>query len=411
MNRIIKGIDASPGIAIGKVYLYAEQELEINKGKKEDTEKEKERLLSGREKTKDQLVIIREKTAKKLGEDKAAIFDGHITLLEDEDLFDEVVELIEDENISAEYALSQGIEGYCEMLANLDDEYLRERATDLRDIAKRWLNNIAGIVAVDLSSLPENTVVVAKDLTPSDTAQLDLQNVVAFITEIGGKTAHSSIMARSLELPAIVGTGNACSILKNGDTVAVDALKGEVIINPTEEEKNIYAEKRAQYFEERELLKQLKDQEAISKDGIKVGAWANIGDPKDVAGVLRNGGQGIGLYRTEFLFMNNDRFPTEDEQFEAYKSVAESMQGKPVTIRTMDIGGDKCLPYMQLPKEENPFLGWRALRVCLDRPEILKTQFRALLRASAYGYIKIMLPMIISLEEIRKSKEILEECK
>ncbi|MGL4533832.1 MAG: phosphoenolpyruvate-utilizing N-terminal domain-containing protein, partial [Fusobacteriaceae bacterium] len=300
MNRIIKGIDASPGIAIGKVYLYAEQELEINKGKKEDTEKEKERLLSGREKTKDQLVIIREKTAKKLGEDKAAIFDGHITLLEDEDLFDEVVELIEDENISAEYALSQGIEGYCEMLANLDDEYLRERATDLRDIAKRWLNNIAGIVAVDLSSLPENTVVVAKDLTPSDTAQLDLQNVVAFITEIGGKTAHSSIMARSLELPAIVGTGNACSILKNGDTVAVDALKGEVIINPTEEEKNIYAEKRAQYFEERELLKQLKDQEAISKDGIKVGAWANIGDPKDVAGVLRNGGQGIGLYRTEF---------------------------------------------------------------------------------------------------------------
>lgn len=411
MNRVIKGIDASPGVAIGKVFLYAEKELEIDKSKKTDTEVEKKRLLSGRDKTKEQLLVIRDKTAKKLGEDKAAIFDGHITLLEDEDLFDEVVELIEDENISGEYALSQGIEGYCEMLANLEDEYLRERAADLRDIAKRWLNNIVGIEAVDLSSLPENTVVVAKDLTPSDTAQLDLQNVVAFVTEIGGKTAHSSIMARSLELPAVVGTGNVCSLLKNGEIVAVDALKGEVIVNPTEEEVALYQSKKDQYFEERELLKQLKDQEAVSKDGIKVGAWANIGDPKDVAGVLRNGGQGIGLYRTEFLFMNNDRFPTEDEQFEAYKSVAESMDGKPVTIRTMDIGGDKCLPYMQLPKEENPFLGWRALRVCLDRPEILKTQFRALLRASAFGYVKIMLPMIISIEEVRKAREIFEVCK
>lgn len=411
MSKIVKGIEASPGIAIGKVFLYQEQELVIDSKRKCDTDCEKERLLNGREKSKEQLLKIREKTAQKLGEDKAAIFDGHITLLEDEDLFDEVVDIIEDEKICAEAALQRGIDDYCDMLANLEDEYLRERAADLRDIGKRWLYNVAGVEILDLGSLPPNTVIAAKDLTPSDTAQIDLQNVVAFITEIGGKTAHSSIMARSLELPAVVGTGNICSLVKSGDNVIVDALKGDIIINPTAEEVAKYQEKREAFFAEKELLKQLKDKEAISKDGVKVGAWANIGSPKDIDGVLRNGAQGIGLYRTEFLFMNNDRFPTEDEQFEAYKIVAEKMEGKPVTIRTMDIGGDKSLPYMQLPKEENPFLGWRAIRVCLDRPEILKTQFRALLRASAFGYIKIMLPMIMDITEIRKARAILEECK
>lgn len=411
MSKIVKGIEASPGIAIGKVFLYQEQELVIDSKRKCDADCEKERLLNGREKSKEQLLKIREKTAQKLGEDKAAIFDGHITLLEDEDLFDEVVDIIEDEKISAEAALQRGIDDYCDMLANLEDEYLRERAADLRDIGKRWLYNVAGVEILDLGSLPPNTVIAAKDLTPSDTAQIDLQNVVAFITEIGGKTAHSSIMARSLELPAVVGTGNICSLVKSGDNVIVDALKGDIIINPTAEEVAKYQEKREAFFAEKELLKQLKDKEAISKDGVKVGAWANIGSPKDIDGVLRNGAQGIGLYRTEFLFMNNDRFPTEDEQFEAYKIVAEKMEGKPVTIRTMDIGGDKSLPYMQLPKEENPFLGWRAIRVCLDRPEILKTQFRALLRASAFGYIKIMLPMIMDITEIRRARAILEECK
>ena len=411
MSKVVKGIEASPGIAIGQIFLYQEKELVIDEKRKCDSDCEKERLLNGREKSKEQLLKIREKTAEKLGEDKAAIFDGHITLLEDEDLFDEVVDIIEDEEICAEAALQRGIDDYCEMLANLEDEYLRERAADLRDIGKRWLYNTAGVEILDLGSLPPNTVIAAKDLTPSDTAQIDLQNVVAFITEIGGKTAHSSIMARSLELPAVLGTGNICSLVKSGDNVIVDALKGDIIINPTEEEITKYQEKRANFFAEKELLKQLKDKEAISKDGVKVGAWANIGSPKDIEGVLRNGAKGIGLYRTEFLFMNNDRFPTEDEQFEAYKIVAEKMEGKPVTIRTMDIGGDKSLPYMQLPKEENPFLGWRAIRVCLDRPEILKTQFRALLRASAFGYIKIMLPMIMDISEIRRARAILEECK
>lgn len=410
MGKVVKGIPASPGVSVGRVYLYKENELFINRNEIKNIEIEKDKLLHGRELTKEQLLSIREKTAKNLGEDKAAIFDGHITLLEDEDLFDEVVELIEDESISAEYALEQGINGYCEMLANLEDPYLRERAADLKDIGKRWLYNVTGTEIVDLSNLPKDSVVITKDLTPSDTAQLDLENVIAFVTEIGGKTAHSSIMARSLELPAVVGTGSICNEVQTGMDIVVDALEGIAILEPTEEEIKTYTAKREEYLAEKELLKQLKDKDAVSKDGIKVGAWANIGSPKDVAGLLRNGAQGIGLYRTEFLFMNNDSFPTEQEQFEAYKTVVESLEGKPVTIRTMDIGGDKSLPYMQLPKEENPFLGWRALRVCLDRPEILKTQFRALLRASAFGYIKIMLPMIISLDEVRKSRKLLNEC-
>ncbi|MCI6153188.1 MAG: phosphoenolpyruvate--protein phosphotransferase [Fusobacterium perfoetens] len=410
MSIIINGIPASPGVSVGKVFLYKENEIIINKNNIEDTELEKERLLNGRNISKEQLLAIREKTAKKLGEDKASIFDGHITLLEDEDLFDEVVELIEDEQITAENALEQGLAGYCEMLGCLEDPYLRERAADLKDIGKRWLFNITGTEILDLSNLPKDSVIITKDLTPSDTAQLDLDNVLAFVTEIGGKTAHSSIMARSLEIPAVVGTGEKYSEVKSGDSIIVDALEGVVILNPTEDEIKTYTLKREEFLAEKELLKQLKDKDAVSKDGKKVGAWANIGSPKDIDGVLKNGAQGIGLYRTEFLFMNNDCFPSEDEQFKAYKAVAEALEGKPVTIRTMDIGGDKSLPYMELPKEENPFLGWRALRVCLDRPEILKTQFRALLRASAFGYIKIMLPMIISLTEVRKSRTLLKEC-
>ena len=265
MRKHIKGIDASPGVAVGKVFLYKEEELFIDRGEFENTEIQKERLIEGREKTKQQLLKIREKTALKLGEDKAAIFDGHITLLEDEDLFEEVEELIEEEKISAENALEQGIRGYCDMLSNLEDEYLRERAADLKDIAKRWLYNIAGIDIVDLSSLPENSIVVARDLTPSDTAQLDLNNVIAFVTDIGGKTAHSSIMARSLEIPAIVGTGNITELVKNRQEIIVDALTGDIIIEPSGEEKTTYLEKRKAYLDEKELLKQLKDSEAITE--------------------------------------------------------------------------------------------------------------------------------------------------
>ncbi|HAS79993.1 MAG TPA: phosphoenolpyruvate--protein phosphotransferase [Fusobacteriaceae bacterium] len=411
MRKLIQGIDASPGIVVGKVFLYKETELVINKGKVLNSKNEEEKLLDGRDQSREQLTEIRNMTAKKLGEDKATIFDGHITLLEDEDLFEEVVELIQDNQISAEYALTQGIDVYCDMLSNLEDPYLRERVADLKDIAKRWLYNITGTPIIDLGNLPAETVIVANDLTPSDTAQIDLKNVVAFVTQIGGKTAHSSIMARSLELPAVVGTKTILEDANDSETIIVDALTGVVILNPTNAEIVEAIKAKEKFNVEKEELKQLKDKKATSKDGITVGTWANIGGPSDVEGVLRNGADGIGLYRTEFLFMNSDKFPTEEEQFQAYKQVVERMNGLPVTIRTMDIGGDKALSYMELPEEENPFLGWRAIRVCLDRPEILKTQFRALLRASGFGYVKIMLPMIISLDEIRQSKVLLEECK
>lgn len=410
-RKFIKGIDASPGIAIGKVFLYQENELLITKESSKTIEEEKQRLILGQEKTKKQLEAIKERTLLTLGKDKADIFDGHITLLEDEDLLEEINDLLEEGEITAEFALKTQIEEYCKMLSNLEDAYLRERAADLQDIGKRWLYNVAEVAIVDLSSLPADTVIVAKDLTPSDTAQVDLENVLAFVTEIGGKTAHSSIMARSLELPAVVGTGNICSLVNNGEMIIVDALAGEIILNPTQEELESYQEKQRKFLQEKEMLKQLQHKAAISKDGVEVGVWCNIGSPKDVKGVLNNGGQGIGLYRTEFLFMNNDRFPSEEEQFEAYKEVAMALEGKPVTIRTMDIGGDKSLPYMELPKEENPFLGWRAIRVCLDRIEILETQFKALLRASAFGTIKIMLPMIMDITEIRRAKALLEKCK
>ncbi|MDD7411381.1 phosphoenolpyruvate--protein phosphotransferase [Fusobacterium gastrosuis] len=411
MNRVINGIAASPGVAIGKIFIYRDIKLNYAEKSLISKEKEIERLILGREIAKKQLEEIRDNTLLKMGKDKAAIFDGHITLLEDEDLFTEINDKINSENNTAEYALNEAIEEYASMLANLEDTYFKERAGDLRDIGKRWLYGVANVNVIDLSKLPPESIIVAKELNPSDTAQLNLENVLAFVTEIGGKTAHSSIMARSLELPAVVGVGELLDSITSEENIIVDALNGKVIINPDKENLKIYTEKRNAYLREKEELKELKDKEAISKDGVKIDIWGNIGSPKDVKGVLSNGGFGIGLYRTEFLFMDKESFPTEDEQFEAYKEVAIAMGTHPVTIRTMDIGGDKSLPYMELPKEENPFLGWRAIRVCLDRTEILKTQFRALLRASKYGNIKIMLPMIMDVNEIRKSKEIFEECK
>nr|WP_314531529.1 phosphoenolpyruvate--protein phosphotransferase [uncultured Fusobacterium sp.] len=411
IKELIKGIAASPGIAIGKAFLYKETKLEIVEKSSLTKEEEIERLLKGREIAKAQLEEIKENTLKKLGKDKADIFEGHITLLEDEELMSEIDSKISSEKYTAEFALNEAIDEYATMLGNLEDAYFKERAGDLRDIGKRWLYGVMNTKVVDLSKLEPETIIVARELNPSDTAQINLENVLAFVTEIGGKTAHSSIMARSLELPAVVGVGAILEKLEDNQIIIVDAVKGEVLVNPNEETIKEYQAKRENFLKEKEELKKLKDKEAISKDGIKVDVWGNIGSPNDVKGILSNGGFGIGLYRTEFLFMEKDSFPTEDEQFEAYKVVAEAMNGYPVTIRTMDIGGDKSLPYMELPQEENPFLGWRAIRVCLDRQEILRTQFKALLRASKYGQIKIMLPMIMDIEEVRKAKKIFEECK
>ena len=410
-NNLIKGIPASPGIAIGKAFLYKENNLEILEKSILSKEEELERLIKGREVAKKQLEEIKENTLQKLGKDKADIFEGHITLLEDEELFLEIDSKISEKKCTAEFALNEAIDEYANMLANLEDAYFKERAGDLRDIGKRWLYGVMNVQVADLSKLEPETIIVARELNPSDTAQINLENVLAFVTEIGGKTAHSSIMARSLELPAVVGVGAVLEDLEDNQIIIVDALNGEVIVNPDEETLKIYREKRENFLKEKEELKALKDKEAVSKDGTKVDVWGNIGSPNDLKGIISNGGFGIGLYRTEFLFMEKDSFPTEDEQFEAYKIVAEGLKGYPVTIRTMDIGGDKSLPYMELPQEENPFLGWRAIRVCLDRQEILKTQFRALLRASKYGQIKIMLPMIMDIEEVRKAKAIFENCK
>ena len=411
IKELIKGIAASPGIAIGKAFLYKETNLEIVEKSSLTKEEEIERLLKGREIAKAQLEEIKENTLKKLGKDKADIFEGHITLLEDEELMSEIDSKISSEKYTAEFALNEAIDEYATMLGNLEDAYFKERAGDLRDIGKRWLYGVMNTKVVDLSKLEPETIIVARELNPSDTAQINLENVLAFVTEIGGKTAHSSIMARSLELPAVVGVGAILEKLEDNQIIIVDAVKGEVLVDPDEETIKEYQAKRENFLKEKEELKKLKDKEAISKDGIKVDVLGNIGSPNDVKGILSNGGFGIGLYRTEFLFMEKDSFPTEDEQFEAYKVVAEAMNGYPVTIRTMDIGGDKSLPYMELPQEENPFLGWRAIRVCLDRQEILRTQFKALLRASKYGQIKIMLPMIMDIEEVRKAKKIFEECK
>lgn len=411
--RRLTGIGASEGVSIGKVLLFREEEMVIPEVKAADStiESELTKLEEGLKKSKTQLISIREKVKEKMGEDKAAIFDGHIMLLEDEDLLMEVQDKIKGEKMPAARALKEGIDEYCEMISQLDDAYLRERAADLQDIGKRWLKNLLGIKIYDLSNLEPDTVVVTYDLTPSDTAQLDLKNCVGFITEVGGKTAHSAIMARSLELPAVVGVKGILSEVKEGETVIMDGEVGELFLNPAEELLSQYEVKREELRKEKEELKKLIGEDAITTDGRKVDIWGNIGSPNDVDAVIESGATGIGLYRTEFLFMNSDHFPTEEEQYQAYRIVAEKMKGKPVTIRTMDIGGDKELPYLDLPKELNPFLGYRAIRISLENKDMFKTQLRAILRASRYGQIKIMYPMISSINEIRKANTILEECK
>ena len=408
-----KGIGASEGISIGKVMLFIEEEMNIPQEKISEVQvgTEIEKLLDAQKKSKLQLISIRDKVKEKMGEDKAAIFDGHIMLLEDDDLMDEVKDKIKAEKMAASKALDEGVNEYCEMISQLDDAYLREREADLKDVGKRWLKNILGIRMKDLSNLDPETVVVAYDLTPSDTAQLDLKNAVGFITEIGGKTSHSAIMARSLELPAVVGVKDALKEMADGASIVMNGEVGEIIIEPDAEILKDYTEKREAYLKEKEELKKLIDEEAVTADGHKVELWGNIGSPEDIDAVLEAGATGVGLYRTEFLFMNSDHLPTEEEQYRAYRVVAEKLQGKPVTIRTMDIGGDKELPYMDLPKELNPFLGWRAIRISLVKQDIFKTQLRAILRASAYGQVKIMYPMVTSINEVRKANEILDECR
>ncbi len=410
---MISGILASPGIAFAKALLLKEDEIVINNESvaEANIENEVQRFFDARSKSSQQLEAIKEMAGRTFGEEKEAIFEGHIMLLEDEELEGDIVTLIRDERFSAEKAIHQAIEQYASMMAELDDPYLRERATDFRDIGTRLVKNALGMEIVNLSTIDEEVILVAHDLTPSETAQINLNFVRGFVTDIGGRTSHTSIMARSLELPAIVGTNDITKQVKSGDFLVLDALQNSVLINPSDEQLKKLKDAQAKFLAEKAELAKLKELPAETTDGHRVEVCSNIGTIKDMDGAHRNGAEGVGLYRTEFLFMDRESLPSEEEQYQAYKEVAESMPDHPIIVRTMDIGGDKELPYMKFPKEMNPFLGWRAVRIFFDRKDIMHTQLRAILRASAYGKLRIMFPMIISVEELRALKQEIVELK
>lgn len=411
---MFKGIEASPGIEIGKAYLLKEEQVIIDKAGVQDEKIELEikRLENAVETSKIQLKKVKEKAEKELGKAEAQIFEAHLMFLEDPVFMDEIKSKIKSEKITAEHAVLQVAEMYIETFNNMEDEYLKERAADVKDVGDRLIKNILGIADQNLADLPEKVIIIAKDLTPSDTAQMNKEMVLAFATDMGGRTSHTAIMARSLEIPAVVGLTDLYGKAKDGDTVIVDGNAGKVFVNPDKATLEEYERLKAEYLEYRQSLRELKDLPAETRDkSRKVELCANIGTPDDLKGVLENGAEGVGLYRTEFLYMDRDSLPTEEEQFEAYKMVAEKMAPRAIIIRTLDIGGDKKLPYLDMPEELNPFLGWRAIRMCLDRPEILKTQLRAILRASHYGKLRIMYPMISRVEEIRRANAILEEAR
>ncbi len=407
----MKGIGTSPGIALGNVLVYKEPKIVIEKKQVSNTDEEIKRLDKAIEIAIKQIEQIYEKTLKNVGPKEAEIFNAHRMMIEDPEFIGDVKETIKSQKVNAEWAVKTTIDRYIEMFESIEDEYIRERALDLKDVSNRLLKILLDIETMDLSTLEDECIIIAEDLTPSDTAQMNKEMVLGFITELGGKTSHTSIMARTLEIPAVSGVKDITNKTKNGDFAIIDGKEGLVILNPSKEEIDNYKEKKERYEQFKLKLNEIKGKESISKDGVKVEIAANIGTPKDVDKVIENDAEGIGLYRTEFLYMDSDKLPTEEEQFEAYKIVAERMEGKPVVIRTLDVGGDKDIPYLDLPEEMNPFLGYRAIRLCLDRKDIFKTQLRALLRASAFGNVKIMFPMISSIEEIREAKKVLEEAK
>ena len=410
---MISGIPVSPGIVFGKALVLKEEKIVLDTQKIKDSQIENEiaRFYAGRDAAVEQLTSIKDRAYQSLGEEKAAIFEGHLMILEDEELEEEIIDYLRSNHVNAAVAANVVIDQQVAMLSEIDDEYLKERAGDIRDIGNRLIKNILGMHIVDLGEINEEAILVAYDLTPSETAQLNLDKVLGFVTDIGGRTSHTSIMARSLELPAIVGTNNVTEKVKTGDFLILDALNNAVYVNPSRQEIQRLKTLQDKLAEEKAELAKLKDLPALTLDGHQVDVVANIGTIRDVEGAERNGAEGVGLYRTEFLFMDRDQLPSEEEQFIAYKEVVEAMNGNLVVLRTMDIGGDKELPYLNLPKEMNPFLGWRAIRIALDRREILNAQLRAVLRASAYGRLAVMFPMIISVEEIRELKSVIEELK
>lgn len=406
----LTGIAASDGIAIAKAFLVEEPDLSFEISKSNDSQQEKERLAKAIADSKVEIEKIKAVAAKSLSEEEAQVFDAHLMVLEDPELQQAYTQKIDDETLNAESAVRQTADFYIEIFKGMEDNpYMQERAADIKDVTDRLVAHLLGVKIPDLSTIDEEVVVVAYDLTPSDTAQLNRQFVKGFATDIGGRTSHSAIMSRSLEIAAVVGTGNVSKEINDGDTVIVDGLNGDVIVNPDDATIAEYERIAADFLARKAEWEKLKDAETLTKDGKKFEIAANIGTPKDLEGVHSNGAEAIGLYRTEFLYMDSDEMPTEDEQFESYKVVLEGMNGHPVVVRTMDIGGDKHLPYLQLPEEMNPFLGYRAIRIGLNQPELLRVQLRALLRASVYGSLRIMFPMISNLPEFRAAKAIYEE--
>ncbi|HAP8954876.1 TPA: phosphoenolpyruvate--protein phosphotransferase [Enterococcus faecium] len=412
MVEMLKGIAASDGVAVAKAYLLVQPDLTFSKATVEDTAAEEARLAAALAKSTEELQQIREKAAQSLGEAEAQVFDAHLMVLSDPEMVGQIKQNIKDNSVNAESALKEVTDMYIGMFEAMEDNaYMQERAADIRDVAKRILAHLLGVTLPNPSMIDEEVVVVAHDLTPSDTAQLDRNFVKAFVTDIGGRTSHSAIMARSLEIPAIVGTKEITAKVKEGDILAVNGIEGDVIIDPTDEQKAEFEKAGADYAAQKAEWEKLKNAETVTADGKHFELAANIGTPKDLVGVHNNGGEAVGLYRTEFLYMDSPDFPTEDDQYEAYKAVLEGMEGKPVVVRTMDIGGDKELPYLQLPHEMNPFLGYRALRISLSEQgdEMFRTQMRALLRASVHGNLRIMFPMVATLKEFRAAKAIFEE--
>ena len=412
MVEMLKGIAASDGVAVAKAYLLVQPDLTFSKTTVEDTAAEASRLEDALAKSTEELQQIREKAAQSLGEAEAQVFDAHLMVLSDPEMVGQIKQNINDNSVNAESALKEVTDMYISMFEAMEDNaYMQERAADIRDVAKRILAHLLGVTLPNPSMINEEVVVVAHDLTPSDTAQLDRNFVKAFVTDIGGRTSHSAIMARSLEIPAIVGTKEITAKVKEGDMLAVNGIEGDVIVDPTAEQKAEFEKIGAEYAAQKAEWEKLKNAETVTADGKHFELAANIGTPKDLVGVHNNGGEAVGLYRTEFLYMDSPDFPTEDDQYEAYKAVLEGMEGKPVVVRTMDIGGDKELPYLQLPHEMNPFLGYRALRISLSEQgdEMFRTQMRALLRASVHGNLRIMFPMVATLKEFRAAKAIFED--
>ena len=404
------GIGASKGYAIGYAFIKKDEEVKIEERIVENIDEELARLKAATDATRAQLEKIKDKAEKEMGAEKAAVFESHMMLLDDPEFTGAIEMNISNNKVNAEKALNDVLDMYVAIFGSMEDEYMKERIADVKDVGARILKNLAGVDTEGLASVGENTIVIAHDLTPSDTAQLDRNKVVAFLTNIGGRTSHSAIMARTLEIPAVVGLGTITEDVKNGDLLIVDGNTGDVIVNPDEATVKEYENKKEAYLKEKEELKKLIDVKVKTKSGKRIEVCGNIGKPEDVDAVMANGADGVGLFRTEFLYMDRDDMPSEEEQYEAYKYVAEKVGEKLGIVRTLDIGGDKKLSYLPLPEEENPFLGYRAIRLCLDRKDIFKVQLRAILRGSAHGNLAIMFPMISSLDEFFQAKEVLAEC-